>query len=97
MAGIGPEYRLAHTAQGLGEFIDILIGWHVTGLEMHLGNFAVILLDEPHQNFRIDAAGIFVDPTHDPEIQRDQVTVCGDFQVALVHIRMKIPVTQCVA
>jgi hypothetical protein len=70
-AGIHAEDRLAHHAQGAGEFVDVAVGGHIARLEMHLGDAAVVLADEAQQDLGIDAAGIFVDPPHDPEVIGD--------------------------
>ena len=93
-AGIHAEDRLAHGPQRAGEFIDVAVGRHIAGLEMHFRHAPVILADEAEQNLGIDAAGIFIDPAHDAEIIGDDVAIRGHLQVALMHVGMEIAVAQ---
>ena len=71
--GIHAKDRLPHGAQGAGEFIHILVGGDVSGLEMHLGHAKVIAPDEAIEDLRIDAARILIDMAHDSEIIGDDV------------------------
>ena len=97
LRGIHAENRFAHSAQGLGKFIDILICRHITRLEMHFGHTFVIAPDEPDQDFGVNAARVFINPPHDAEIIGDDVAVRRHLQIALVHVGVEISVTQCMA
>ena len=94
LRGVMAENRRGHGAQGLSELVDIAIGRHIAGFEMHFGRAAIIPVQKPHQDFGIDPARIGVYPAHDAKIIGDQVAIVGALQVALMHIAMKQPVAQ---
>ena len=59
---------------------------------MDLRDPLVILANEAVQNLGVNASCVFIDVAHDPKIIGDDVTVWGNLQIALVHIRMEIAV-----
>ena len=92
--GVHAEDRLADGAQGAGEFVDIAVGGHVAGLEMHLGDTLVVPTNESVENLRVDPSSVFVDVSHDAEIIRDDITIGRHLEVALVHVGVEKAVTQ---
>ena len=71
------EDRLADRAAGLGEHLDRLVGRHVAGAELHLGDRAVVAPQEAHQQLGEIAARVAVDPAHDAEIDRHDAAAGG--------------------
>ena len=61
---------------------------------MHLCHPFVILANKAEQDLGIYAAGVFIDVAHNAEIIGDDIAVRRDLEIALMHIRVEIPVAQ---
>jgi len=64
------------------KFSTGVVSGHVAGLEMHLGDPAIIARDEAQQNFGQEAALLHAEPAHDAEIDRDQAAGIVEEQIA---------------
>ncbi len=87
------EDRLADGARRLGESVERLVARHVAGLEMHLGDAAIVAVEERDQHVGEKVTRGAVEPPHDAEIDRDQRAVRIDEQIA----RMQVGVEETVA
>ena len=92
-----PPHRRADGAQRGGELADIVVRRDIARLEMDLGDAAVVAGGQAIKDFRQPLPRTAINPAHDAKIQRDNVTVFSDLQVALVHVRVKEPVAQGMA
>ena len=70
---------------------------HVAGPEMHLRRAPIVARDEAVQDLGEEAALLRAEPAHDAEVDRDDVAVRVDQQIALVHVGMKEAVAHGVA
>src|SRR5436305_11342848 len=70
---------------------------HIAGLEMHLGDAAVIAGDEAQQNLGEKTPLLHSEPAHNAEVDRDQPAGLVEEQVAGMHVGVKKPVAQGVA
>ena len=66
----------------LREIVDRVMRRHVAGLEMHLGDAAVIAPDEAEQDLGEEAPLLHAEPAHDAEIDGDEAALRVDEQVA---------------
>ena len=83
----GPaEDRLADGPQRLDERRLRSPARHIAGLEMHLGHALVVADQEAEQHLRQIAPGLGVEPTHDPEIDGDDIAVRIHQQVAGMQV-----------
>jgi hypothetical protein len=64
--------RLADGADRLGEIVDGMVRRHIAGLEMHLGDAAIVAGDEAEQDLGEEAPLLRAEPAHDAEIDRDE-------------------------
>src|SRR3546814_13456583 len=62
---------------------------HIWRLEMDFRHAAVIAGDEAVEDLREPHPRPPVDPAHDAEIDRDDVAIGGDEQIALMHVGME--------
>ena len=70
---------------------------HVAGLEMHLGGAVIVAGDEAVEDLREKAPFLRAEPAHDAEIDRHQLAVVVDEQVAGMHVGVEEAVAQRVA
>ena len=70
---------------------------HVAGLEMHLGGALIVAGDEAVEDLGEEAALLRPEPAHDAEVDRDQLAVVVDEQVAGMHVGVEEAVAQRVA
>ena len=89
--------RLADGADRLREILHRMMARHIAGLEMHLGDAAIVARDEAQQNFREEAPLLQPEPAHDAEIDRDQPAGIIEEQIAGMHVGMEEAVAQRVA
>ena len=89
--------RLADGADRLREVIDRMMPRHIAGLEMHLGGAPVVAGDEAVEDLGEEAPLLRPEPAHDAEVDRDQVAVGVDEQVARMHVGVEEAVAQRVA
>ena len=82
-------HRLAHRAQGRGEFVDRVMRGHILRLEMDFGDAAVVAGGQAIEDFGQPLPRAAVDPAHDAEVDRGDGPVRLDEQVALVHVGME--------
>ena len=88
------EDRLADRAARLGEGVDRAPRRHVAGVEMHLGDAAVIAGEKAEQHVREVEAGLAVEPAHDAEIDDGDRAVGVDEHVAGMQIGMEKAVAE---
>ena len=86
--------RFADGADGLGEILHRVMSRHVTGLEMHFGNAAIIAGDEAEQDFGEEAPLFQPEPAHDAEIDRHQPSGVIEEQVPRMHVGVEESVAQ---
>ena len=70
---------------------------HIAGLEMHLGDAAVVAGDEAVEDFGEEAAFLLAEPSRDAEVDGNDGAVGLDEQVARMHVGMEEAVAQRVA
>ena len=76
-------------ADRLGEIVDRVVRRDIAGLEMHLGDAAVIAGDEAEQDLGEEAPLLVAEPAHDAAIDRDQPAFGIDEQVPRMHVGME--------
>src|SRR5258707_4312981 len=69
----------------------------IAGLEMHLGDAAIIARDEAQENFGEEAPLFHAEPAHDAEIDRHQPPGLVEEQIAGMHVGMKETIAQRMA
>src|SRR3954462_10375379 len=74
-----------------------MVARHIAGLEMHLGGAVVIARDETVEDLGEEAPLLRAESAHDAEVDRGELTVMVDKQIAGVHVGMKETVAQRVA
>ena len=89
--------RLADGADRLREALDRMVRRHVAGLEMHLGGALVVAGDEAVEDFGEEAALLRPEPAHDAEVDRDELALVVDEQIARMHVGVEEAVAQRVA
>src|ERR1700682_2413068 len=89
--------RLADGADGLGKILHRMMPGHIAGLEMHLGDAAIVAGDEAQQNFGEEAPLLHAEPAHDAEIHGDKPAGVVEEQIAGMHVGMKEAVAQRMA
>ena len=70
---------------------------HVTGLEMHFSDAAIVAGDEAEKNFGEEAPLLCAKAPHNSEVDRNQAAGLVEEQIAWVHVGMKEAVAQRVA
>src|SRR5215471_9697805 len=70
---------------------------NVSGLEMDLGSTMIVAGDEAVEDFGEEAPLLGAEPSHDAEINRDELAVVIDEQVAGMHVGMEEAVAHGVA
>ena len=89
--------RLADGADGLREILHRVMCRHIAGLEMHLGDAAIVAGDEAQKNLGEEAPLLRAEPAHDAEVDRDEPAGVVEKQIAGVHVGMKEAVAQRMA
>src|SRR5690606_2757099 len=89
--------RLANGADRLREIVDRMMRRHIARLEMNFGGAAPVSGDEAVQNLGEETPLFRLKPTHDAAIDRDQIALGIDEQIAGVHVGMEEAVTQRLA
>ena len=93
VVGIAPQDRLADCPQGLRKQIDVLSGRDIAGLEVDIRNALVVSLYEPPQNLGEEPAIFHAQSAHYAKIDGNEIVVCIDKQIPLMHVGMKETVT----
>src|SRR6202022_755047 len=81
----------------LREILDRVMPGHVAGLEMHLGDAAIVAGDESQENFGEEAPLLHAEPAHDAEIDGNKPAGLVEEQIAGVHVGMEETVAQRMA
>src|SRR5262249_59972125 len=92
--GGGVVDRLADGADRLRKILYRVMARHITGLEMHLRDSAIVACDEAEQDLGEEAALLQAQPPHDSEIDRDEATLIVEEQIARMHVGVEEAVTQ---
>src|SRR5204863_5404022 len=85
---------LADRADCLRKARNRMMRRHVTCLEMNLGGAAVIAGDEAIKDFGEEPPFLSSEPSHDAEIDRNQLAGVVDEQISRMHIGVKESIAQ---
>src|ERR1700755_2008219 len=74
-----------------------MMGRHIAGLEMDLGDAAIVSGDEAEQDLGEEAALLEAEAAHDSEIDRNEPPLVVEEEIAGMHVGVKEAVAQRVA